>query len=205
MGNYLDFIGRMSTSLICMTGMMPVFRTMLVDQERRSWREYCTSIFRKGLDPFPSDAPVSPPRSGRRDEVCLNVDDVDTIPPDHHMGSQDIAHVLTSVSDEDEDWSDTSVSSHVALDSDVVSVKERSVGVCGLPLTVGDLRFRSGASDGTLLSEDITWLCFFVICRCEDRRSWGDVDGLGRPESGSLAWGRLEPWYRGTTAYIPLL
>ena len=72
---------------------------------------------------------MSPPRSGRRDELCSNEDGVDTMPPEHHMGSQDIAHVPTSVSDEDEDWSDTSVSSHVempvlALNLEVVSVKE---------------------------------------------------------------------------------
>ena len=81
------------------------------------------------------------------------------------MGLQDIAHVSTSVSDEDEDWSDTSVSSHMempvlALNSEVVCVNERTVGVWGLPLTVCNSRFRSGASDGTLLSEGMTWLCF---------------------------------------------
>ena len=90
---------------------------------------------------------------------------MDTMPPEHHMGVRDIAHISTSVSDEDEDWSDTSVSSYVempvlALNSEVVSVKERSVGVWGLPLTVCNSRFRSGASDGTLLSEDMKWLCF---------------------------------------------
>ena len=52
------------------------------------------------------------------------------------MGLRDIAHVPTSVSDEDEDWSDTSVSSHVempvlALNSEVVGGNERMVGVLG--------------------------------------------------------------------------
>ena len=136
----------------------------VVDRERRTWREYCASIFRKGLAPFPSDAPVSPPRSGRRDELCSHEDWMDTMPPEHHMGLRDIAHVPTSVSDEDEDWSDTSVSSHVempvmALNSEVVGVNERTVGVWGLPLTVCNSQFRSGASDGTLLSEGMTWLC----------------------------------------------
>ena len=81
------------------------------------------------------------------------------------MGLRDIAHVPTSVSDDDEDWSDTSVSSHVempvlALNSEVVCVNERTVGFWGLPLTVCNSRFRSGALDGTLLSEGMTWLCF---------------------------------------------
>ena len=44
------------------------------------------------------------------------------------------------------------------LNSEVVGVKERTVGVWGLPLTVCNSRFRSGASDGTLLSEGMTWL-----------------------------------------------
>ena len=30
----------------------------IVDRERRTWRKYCALIFRKGLVPFPSDAPV---------------------------------------------------------------------------------------------------------------------------------------------------
>ena len=76
----------------------------VVDRDRRTWREYCASIFRKGLAPFPSDAPVSPPRSGRRDELCSQEDWMDTM-PEHYMGLRDIAHVPTSVSDEDEDWS----------------------------------------------------------------------------------------------------
>ena len=126
----------------------------IVDREHRTWRKYCASIFRKGLAPFPSDAPVSPLRSGRRDELCSHEDGMDMMPPERHMGLRDIAHVPTSVSDEDEDWSDTSVSSRVempvlALTSEVVGVKERSVGVRGLPLTVCNSRFRSGASDGT--------------------------------------------------------
>ena len=68
----------------------------IVDRERRTWREYCASIFRKGLAPFPSHAPVSPPRNGRRDKQCLHEDCMDTMPPEHHMGLQDIAHVPTS-------------------------------------------------------------------------------------------------------------
>ena len=86
---------------------------LIVDRERKTWREYCASIFRKGLAPFPSVAPVSPPWSGRQDELRSNEDGVDTMPPEHHMGSRDISHVPSSVSDVDEDWSDTSVSSHV--------------------------------------------------------------------------------------------
>ena len=87
-------------------------------------------------------------RSGRRDELRSYEDCTDTMPPEH-----------------DEDWSDTSVSSHVempvlALNSKVVCVNERTVGVWGLPLTVCNSLFRSGASDGTLLSEGMTWLCF---------------------------------------------
>ena len=84
-----------------------------VHRERRTWREYCASIFRKGLAPFPSDAPVSPPRGGPGDELFSHEDWMDTMPPEHHIGLRDMAHVLTSVSDEDEDWSDMSVSSHV--------------------------------------------------------------------------------------------
>ena len=142
----------------------------IVDRERRTWREYWASIFRKGLALFPSDAPVSPPRSGCRDELCLHEDGMDTMPPEHYMGLRDIAHIPTSVSDEDDDWSDTSVSSHVempvlALNSEVVGVKEQTVGVWGLPLTVCNSRFRSGSSDGTLLSEGMTWLCFFFVIR----------------------------------------
>ena len=34
---------------------------------------------------------------------------MDTIPSEHHLGLRDLAHVPTFVSDEDEDWSDTSV------------------------------------------------------------------------------------------------
>ena len=150
-----------------MTGMTPVFPDddSIVDHEHRTWREYCASIFRKGLAPFPSDAPVSPPRSGHRDELCSYEGGMDTMPPEHHMGLRDIAHVPTYVSDEDDDRSDTSVSSNVempvlALNSEVVGVKERMVGVWGLPLTVCNSRFRSDASDGTLLSEGMTWLCF---------------------------------------------
>ena len=30
----------------------------IVDRERRTWREYCASIFRKGLAPFPSSCMV---------------------------------------------------------------------------------------------------------------------------------------------------
>ena len=68
------------------------------------------------------------------------------------------------MSDEDEDWSDTSVSSHVevpvlAFNTDVVFENERTVGVSGLPLTVCNLQFRSGASNVTLLREGMTWLC----------------------------------------------
>ena len=37
------------------------------------------------------------------------------MPPEHHVGFRDIAHVPISVSDEDEDWSDTSVSSDVEI------------------------------------------------------------------------------------------
>ena len=33
----------------------------IVDRERKTWREYCASLFREGLGPFPSDAAVSPP------------------------------------------------------------------------------------------------------------------------------------------------
>ena len=123
----------------------------IVDRERRTWREYCASIFRKGLAPFPSDAPVSPPRGGRRDKLFLHEDLTDTMLPEHHMGLRDMAHVPTSVSDEDEDWSDTSVSSHVEMPA---------LAVWGLPLTVCNSQFRNGASDGTLLSEGMTWLCF---------------------------------------------
>ena len=106
----------------------------IVDRERRTWREYCASIFWKGLAPFPSDAPVSPPRNGRRDELFSHEDWTDTM---HYMGLHDIAHVLSSVSDEDEDWSDTSVSSPVempvlALNSEVVCVNERTVGAWGV-------------------------------------------------------------------------
>ena len=80
---------------------------------------------------------MSLPRSGRRDKLCSHEDWMDTMPPEHHMGLRDIAHVPTSVSDEDEDWSDTSVSSHVempvlALNSEVVGVNERTVGVWGV-------------------------------------------------------------------------
>ena len=122
-----------------MTGMTPRVPDgdSIVDRERRTWREYCASIFRKGLAPFPLDVPVSPPRSGRRDKLCSHEDCTDTMPPEHHMGLRDIAHVPTSVSDEDEDWSDMSVSSHVEM-----------------PLTVCNSRFRSGALLSFLSSAD---------------------------------------------------
>ena len=48
----------------------------------------------------------------------------------------------------------------LALNSEVVCVNERTVAVWGLPLTVCNSQFRRGASDGTLLSEGMTWLCF---------------------------------------------
>ena len=67
----------------------------VVDRECRTWREYCASIFLKGLAPFPSDAPVSPPRNGCRDQLCSHEDWTDTMPPEHHVGLRDIAHVPT--------------------------------------------------------------------------------------------------------------
>ena len=90
----------------------------IVDRERKTWREYCASLFREGLGPFPSDAAVSPPMGvpppvgtncvRRRIGRIRN-------PPEHHIDVRDIARAPTSVSDEDEDWSDTSISSHVEV------------------------------------------------------------------------------------------
>ena len=106
---------------------------------------------------------MSPPRGGRRDKLFSHEDCTDTMPAEHHMGLRDMAHVPTSVSDEDEDWSHTSISSHVdmpvlELNSEVVCENERMNGVWRLPLTVCNSQFRSGASDVTLLSEGMTWL-----------------------------------------------
>ena len=54
------------------------------------------------------------------------------------------------------------------------------VGVWGLPLTVCNSQFWSGASDGTLLSEGMTWLCFL---------SSADVKtGEVRAMSAAKAW-----------------
>ena len=39
----------------------------IVGRERKSWRKYCASIFRKGLGPFPSDAAVPQPMGIHRD------------------------------------------------------------------------------------------------------------------------------------------
>ena len=78
----------------------------------------------------------------------------------------------------------------------------------GLPLTVCNSQFRSGASDGTLLSEGMTWLCFLSSADVKTGEVGAidlDLDRLRRPEPGSLAWGHMESWYRGTTACIPLL
>ena len=47
----------------------------------------------------------------------------------------------------------------LALNSEVVCENEQTVGVWGLPLTVCNSQFRSSASDVTLLSEGMTWLC----------------------------------------------
>ena len=44
-----------------------------------------------------------------------------------------------------------------------------------------------------------------VFRRCENRGERGNVDGIGRPEPGPLAWGHMEPWYRGTTEHMRLL
>ena len=153
------------------------------------------------LAPFSSDAPVSPPSNGRRDERCSHEDYMDMMPPEHHMDLRDIAHVPTSVSDEDEDWSDMSVSSHVempvlTLDSEVVVVRERSVEVWGLPLTVCNSRFRSGASDGILSSEGMKWLC---LLSSADVRT-GEVGALLM----DVDIQSLDHW-RGTTACVPLL
>ena len=140
---------------------------------------------------------MSPPMGGRRDELFSDEDWMDTEPPEHHIGIRDITHVPTSVSDEDGDWSDTSVSSHVempvlALNSDVVLENERMVGVSGLPLTVCNLQFRSGASNVTLLSEGMTWLCLL---------SSADVK-IG---AMSMEFGRPEPWITGVGSYGTLV
>ena len=72
-------------------------------------------FFWKGLGLFPSDVPVSPPRGGRRDKLFSDEDWTDTVPHEHYIGLRDIAHIPASVSDDDEDWSDTSVSSHMEM------------------------------------------------------------------------------------------
>ena len=48
---------------------------LIVNSERKAWREYCASIFRNGLGPFPSDPAVSPPRGERRDELLPDESD----------------------------------------------------------------------------------------------------------------------------------
>ena len=53
----------------------------IVDRERKTWREYCASLFREGLGPFPSDTAVSPPMGVHRDELCLEEDWTETEPP----------------------------------------------------------------------------------------------------------------------------
>ena len=136
--------------LVCMTGMMPVFLKMI-----RLWIVnvgILGSIFQKGLGPFRSDAPVSPPRGRCRNELFSHEDCTDTMPPEHHMALRGMAHVPTSVSDEDEEMP------VLALNSEVVCENEQTNGVWRLPLTVCNSQFRSGASDVTLLSEGMTWL-----------------------------------------------
>ena len=47
----------------------------IVDSERKAWREYCASIFRKRFGPFPSDATVSPLMGVRGDELLSDETD----------------------------------------------------------------------------------------------------------------------------------
>ena len=94
-----------------------------------------------------------------------------------------------------------SLSSHVEMpvltsDSEVVVVRERSVEVWGLPLTVCNLQFRSGASDGILSSEGMKWLC---LLSSADVRT-GEVGALSMDVDSQS----LDHW-RGTTACVPLL
>ena len=46
----------------------------IVDRERKTWRKYCASIFRKGLGPCPSDVVVRQPMGVRRDELFVDDD-----------------------------------------------------------------------------------------------------------------------------------
>ena len=85
-----------------------------------------------------------------------------TDPPEHHIDVREIAHTSTSGSDEDEDGSDTPISNQapgLAFTSDVVFKNDGTMDDPGLPLTVCDLQFRSGASHMTEFREGMTWLC----------------------------------------------
>ena len=69
-----------------------------------SWRKYCTSLFRKGLAPFPSDAAVSPLTSvhvkDRHDRA-----DITNINSPECAGQQlDIRNESELVSDDDDEW-----------------------------------------------------------------------------------------------------
>ena len=145
--------------------------------------------------------PVSPPRDGSRDELFSDEDWMDTVPPEHHIGLQDIAHIPTSVSDEDEDCSDTSVSSHVempllALNSEVVFENEQTVGVRGISLTVCNSQFRSGASDVTLLSEGMVWLCLLYSSDVKT----GETGAMSITGVGS--YGSLVSWDNSVYTFV---
>ena len=58
----------------------------IVNSERKAFREYCASIFRKGLGPFLSDPAVSPLKGVRRDELLS--DESDWKEPYHVAGRQ---------------------------------------------------------------------------------------------------------------------
>ena len=79
----------------------------IMDRERETWREYCASLFRKGVAPFPSDVAVSPLTGLRRNGRCLEVDHIDMVYPEYVVDVCEIDHATTLVSDEDDDAPET--------------------------------------------------------------------------------------------------
>ena len=121
----------------------------VVDQERETWREYCASLFRKGLAPFPSHAAVSPLTGLRRNEQYVEADNTDMVLPECVVGEAEIDAVKTLVLDDDDDTSERVLPIPMEMpvstvDSDIVSAKDQIIEVPELSLTVWNSRFRSG-------------------------------------------------------------
>ena len=146
----------------------------IVDRERERWREYCASLFREGLAPFPSDVAVSPPRGSHGNGQCLSMDDMATVPPEYVVNEGKTDHTKTVVPEEDDDTPETvlpmPIKKYVAeLDIDVVSKNDRLIEVPEISLTVWHSRFRSGTTYVPEFCKDKTWLCFLFSADMETR------------------------------------